>query len=139
MPRFTVFRELLMGNAIHRNEDVNVADAVAATGVVIANSKSGIWRRISLGSAKQKLSTISLSVSESQFTDNPNPDVKGYLNQVGSTSYLFIALSGMASISIDFFFIDWQTVSNAIAFFCWKNKSYYSNYLICLGIVLSRF
>lgn len=98
VPRFDVNRELLMGNAIHRqsgarrNNDEKVADAVA---VVIAterpDSKSGIWRRISLGSAKQKLSPISLSVSESQFTDNPDPDGKGYLNQVGETSYLFIA------------------------------------------------
>lgn len=89
-----------MGNAIHkpsaarRNEE-NVADAVAA-GLVIPterpDSKSGLWRRKSLGSAKQTLSPISLSVSESQFTDNPDPDGKTYLNQVGATPYLFIAL-----------------------------------------------
>lgn len=96
MPRFDVFLELLMGNAIHRpraarrNENA-VADAVAA-GVVIATersySKSGILRCISLGLGKQKLSTTSLSVSELQFSDNPDPDG----NQVGAIPYLFIAL-----------------------------------------------
>lgn len=96
MPRFDVFRELLMGNAIHKPRAARRNDDVAA-GIDIAtvrpDNKSGIWRRISLGSAKQKFSPISLSVSESQFTDNPDPDGKGYLNQVGATSYLFIALS----------------------------------------------
>lgn len=87
MPRVNVFRVILMGNTIHRSRAGRNDDAVAAR----PDRKSGIWRRISHESAKQKPSPVSLSASESEFTYNPDPDGKGYLSQVGATSYLFIA------------------------------------------------
>lgn len=85
-----------MGSTIQRpsaarNVDENAADAVVVGGVVIAaertDSRSGIWRRFSLKTSKQKLSSISASTSHSQFTDdNHDPDAnyysKGYVNQV---------------------------------------------------------